>query len=361
LIRSGRLRQTRTVLVAAVVTAAVAIGSVAGIRSVVTGRRTEPATPQPPPRGNVVTTLAVGGVTIDAPRGWWLLPRTGHEARFDGATQRSVWPIFQVSNFWPGPPDGPWCPDQPGRASSFPSDGVFLYVQQDFFLGGPTVGAWPLAEGMARYAPPSSGVCAGTSPIRWLAASRVFEAFLVAGPEASPEDRRRLLAAFSGMRFGAAAPPEWRGTVPLSDWSSVLAGTVAGQTWGLQIRDTTVGPCDRLDYPEAVTADCPLYVAPGEAFTFTPEVVHLPDGPVVTFITGALSDDVSRVILRLDDGRILEPTIAGIPDEFLATYDRTRQVYAIAIEGRIPSGRVVALDARGGVISRLDVPPPFGS
>jgi hypothetical protein len=76
----------------------------------------------------------------------------------------------------------------------------------------------------------------------------------------------------------------------------------------------------------------------------------LDDGSVVSFAWGAVDPSVAGVVLELPDGRRLEGALSRVTHPDIPELGVDLRVFAVPIAGDAPTGRLLAMDARGRVI-----------
>jgi hypothetical protein len=367
--RRIRRRQAAWMLGTVTLTATLVTASLVGVEALSGGSG------KPAAELGRTTQLTSAGVTLRHPSSWRGLSLLSKRPRYVGRPDvTSVLPLLQVTNFDPAAAGGPICPDRPGRAGSFPRSGILLYVEEDLAFPGPSpiLRSWPVRAAPARPSTLPANVCtSGAERIRWAAAGRVFDARLVAGPDASQSDAAAMAATFEQMHFGQrtwSVNQQGPFRIPLDRPQIVLQGMFEGGQWTLVQQRTDQGTCAHVEYPSGVLTwvdydgcvdKAARQVLARAGLNYDQNTFRRPDAPLVNFIWGQVVVAAERVQLRLKDGRVLEARLAPISTEELKWF---------AIVGAGPQaspgprvgpgepvfrGELVAIDGAGVQVARL--------
>lgn len=223
LLRRARARQLRTAFVAGLGAVAIMVGSVAGIRALVTTDGTTTAD-QP------TETTTMNGVSITHPEGWQ--PIDPDAAGLNGSGPEAGAPrlILALAPFDTGELFG--CPGMvEGTMPTF----LLTIQEQPLALAGGSASPWPAelqplfveSAGATGVVEATGGCYPGWEFLRagWTESGRTFEARMGIAPDISDDDRRALLDAYASMTFERSADPA----------SSVViaTGTAGGEAWEL--------------------------------------------------------------------------------------------------------------------------------
>jgi hypothetical protein len=356
-----RRRQLAWAAVSLVAVAALVVGSTAAIRALSTFG------PQPSTRLPATTrTLSAGGARLTYPSGWQAVSLFGDGPRYVGRPDvTAVLPVLQVANF-DAAAASEICPDGSG---AFPATGVLLYLEEDLAFPGdrPAASAWPVRFEPTRTPSVPANACGPSGQrIRFTASGRTFEVHLLAGPGASRQDLAATARALGTMGFGARPWYAVEGpfTIPLGPREVVASGTFHGRPWSIQAQPTDRGTCLFAAFPGTpVWVDpglCVTRAHPGFSFGTTGEMVFRePGGARVALVYGTVGPPIARVEFRGDHGRVVDATLAPLPDlgrisVFALAADAPSEIQAPgAVQA---SGHLIGWNEAGREVGRF----PFG-
>ena len=281
----------------------------------------------------------VEGVRVRWPSSWTLVRLS------ERSPDTSRWPMFQLTNFDPGLEPGALCP----FTAELPADGVVLYVQRDLKPIAETYDEWPveLTEDDV-----SDIGCDRQMTTAWTVDGHWFQASLAFGPDASEQDRAKLLQVFADL---LVVDPTTAGSGRRMDEHFRNTWYVV---WGVRSDDPElataylVGDDANEPLPSRVLATSGGIGLGWSRFDPDPPFAGLgdakqPDRPFVQS-WGVASNEVRRIVLDANDGRQIELTIGpsllrfGLP---------ARPTY---VEFEPPLvGEYVALDVSGNVLGRV--------
>lgn len=297
--------------------------------------------PSPAAQGPT-TTGTLNGITITYPQAWHLIdPDT---AGLNGSPQMSESPLPRIALAL-SPTQAPETFGCPGRSNGEAATSLMTIQEEPPALGDLT-NSWPVelrpmgvdASESACY-PRWEFMRAG-----WIAAGRMFEAYVGFSPDASEDERAALQAAFASMSF----EPSGDGVT-----SVVLAqGTAGGEDWqlfasrakgGLSIEivgGTTGTGMGGLDTSTDLQAS---------------EAVFGSGSQAERLVFGVAPEGVDRVEASTGGGSAVSADVLDVPSEI----DRHLNAFVLVVEPSGPvqltgydaSGQVVATGSVGGGVS----------
>lgn len=364
-LRRARRRQVGTVITTLVVVAAVIVGSVATLQTVL---RRDPSTPQPatppvlPEAPPGFSSAALPFASIAYPHDWYLLDTSPLVPL--GAAQPYVvpsGPILQLANFDPDLPHAPRCMVDP---DALPRDGVLLTIgvmtADEAAISNEPSGPWPVD--LIPLPPNQDPVCIGGPRPRiatWTAPSGlIYWANAGRGADASEADIRKMEQAFASLAFPPTEQPQMsrmaafqgQGTPRVVLGTERIGSQFATIVAYVELNESLlVGVSSSGD-----EGDCCLggAIAPHSGSTDEPvsSTINLtPDG---TLVYGIISPDVARAELRASTGDDLPVTTVRLPPS-LGFDDRV--VWGIA-PGSDDRATIVGYDADGNALGNPILP-----
>lgn len=365
--RRVRVRMGVTMLTCLALVGGLIVGGVSTVRALRLGGRgmasTTAATPGP------AVTREASGVTVTYPSQWSLIELGG---RLNGAAGtmdgvRTVWPVLQLTNFFPGL-DQPQCAD---GSSKLPAGGVLLYMQRDVSYDAVIAAgtaSWPVALERRVVA---DTPCGPGWHSMWRVGDAIFEATAVTNRGAKVSDIDRLLRAYEHLTFPAIdVQTELHGDPGRGSLASlrdrprlvVASGSTLDQDWTLTVASDPDGVVLGSQRKAVLAVELG-----GSIGTIAPEghrlklVSYSLDGlssPRILLV-GVVSSAATSVQLRLSAyqgqaGILLLPRALGLDFNAL-----------IADVPGPSDGEAVALDSNGRILERMTlssdirtIPPP---
>jgi hypothetical protein len=363
-LRRARRRQVGTVFTTLVVVAAVIVGSVAAIQTVL---RKDPSTPEPatppvlPEAPPGFSSAALPFASIAYPHDWYLLDTSPLEPL--GVAQPFAvpsGPILQLANFDPDLPHAPRCMVDP---DALPRDGVLLTIgvmtADEAAISNEPSGPWPVD--LIPLPSNQDPVCAGGPRPRiatWTAPSGlIYWANAGHGADASDAGIRKMEQAFASLAFPPTEQPQMSRMAAFQGQGTprVVLGTerigtgVASIVAYVELNKSLVVGVSGSEGGSCCSGSA---VAPHSGSTQEPVTSSTMLSPDGTLLYGVISPDVVDVELRTSSGESLPVNVAALPPS-MGYEDRV--VWGIA-PGADDRATIVGYDVDGNALGNPILP-----
>lgn len=210
--------------------------------------------------------------------------------------------------------------------------------------------------------------------VREVLEQRAEEAAGRAGDRMAPEIRSRVrrrqagtlllagalaatisLMAFAGVRQLSEStgfqPGEGPSVIPSPDqtYAVVTTGEIGGKPWRLSVSRRGEDWCTRVEVENGASGGCGLWAPEGG---FNTGLGHHRGYPV-GFLTGQISKDVSRVVVRLENGDEIDPEILEPPDSLGAPFN----VFVALLPNDPQTIIILGYDRQGNIFHRARIEP----
>jgi hypothetical protein len=364
ILRRARRRQVGTVITTLVVVAAVIVGSVAALQTVL---RKDPSTPQPatppvlPEARPGFSSAALPFASIAYPTNWYLLD-TSPLVPLGVAPQYVVpsGPVLQLANFDPDLPHSPRCMVDP---DALPSDGVLLTVglmtAEEAAISNEPIGPWPVE--LTPLPENQDPVCVGGPRPRiatWTAPSGlIYWANAGHGADASEADIRKMEQAFSSLTFPPSDLPQMsrmaafqgQGTPRVVLGTERIGSGIATIVAYVELNKSLLVGVSGSEGGSCCSGSA---VAPHSGSTQEPVTSSAMLSPDGTLLYGVISPEVVDVELRTSSGDSLPVNVVGLPPS-MGYEDRV--VWGIA-PGADDRATIVGYDADGNALGNPILP-----
>lgn len=340
LLRRARARQLRTAIVAGLGAVAIVVGSVAGIRALVTADGTTTAD-QP------TETSTLNGISITHPQGWVVVDPDA--AGLNGSGPQTGFPrlILALS-----PIDTGEMLACPGMVEGTKPTFLMTLQEEPLAAGGADSVPWPVQ--LEPLSVESEGATDGTAVggcypgweflrAGWTASDRTFEARVGFAGDITDEDREAVLGAFASMTFAERSDTALESVV-------VATGTAGGEEWELIARRQPDGLSLSLDAETFGTGSGSYDPDAGE-LQLTSHVFGRDDAAEIV-VFGAVPASVVRIGVRIvyDDEGMLD--VLDVPDAI----DPDLNAFVFTLPGHL-GGVVNAYDGDGEILASGEFNP----